>query len=100
MSTIEVRFDPALFSSEAVTTAAHRYTDDYFVQVESGISEVIVRLNPRGDGVDTSRAAERLCNTVLDEQLRAHVRRETSELHAVLVEAALRPTLLKAGQDP
>lgn len=100
MSTIEVRFDPLFFSSEAVARAAHRYTDDYFVQIESGISELIVRLDPKGDEVDTSRAVEYLGNAVLDEQLRAHVRRETSELHAVLVEAALRPTLVKAGQGP
>jgi His-Xaa-Ser system protein HxsD len=100
MSTIEVRFDSVLFSSEAVTAAAHRYTNDYFVQIERGISHLIVRLNPRGDGVNASQVAEHLRNSVLDEQLRAHIRRETSELHAILVEAALRPAHSKAEQEP
>jgi len=100
MSTIEVRFDAVLFSSEAVTRAAHRYTGEYFVQVENGISDLIVRLDPRSDGVDASRIAEHLRNSALDEQLREHVRKETSELHAVLVEAALRPALPKSGQEP
>lgn len=91
MTTIDIRFDSEVFSADAVIRAAHRYTDEFFIQLESGGPDLLVRLAPKSDEVDTSRLAERLRNDVLDEQLRAQVRKETSELHTVLVNAAMRP---------
>lgn len=99
MTTIDIRFDSEVFSADAVTRAAHRYTGEFFVRLESSGSDLLVCLAPRSDDADASSLAERLRNDVLDEQLRAHVRRETSELHTALVNAAMHPVLAKSGQE-
>jgi len=93
MSTIEVRLDAGVFSVDIVTKAAHRYTDAYFVEIKSSPADFIVRLTPKHAEGETSQIAEHLCNDVLDEQLRALVRSETQDIHAALIEAALREAL-------
>lgn len=99
MSTIEVRLDAGVFSADVVMKAAHRYTDAYFVEIKSSPADFIVQLTPKYVEVDTDEVAERLRNDVLDEKLRALVRRETQDIHAVLIEAALGQALPpKSGQ--
>lgn len=99
MSTIEVRLDAGVFSADIVTKAAHRYTDAYFVEIKSNPADFIVQLTPKHVELDTDQVAERLRNDVLDEQLRALVRSETQDIHAVLIEAALHQALpSKSGQ--
>ncbi len=99
MSTIEVRLDAGVFSADIVTKAAHRYTDAYFVEVKSSPADFIVQLTPKHVELDTGRVAEQLRNDMLDEKLRALVRSETHDIHAVLIEAALRQALpSKSGQ--
>lgn len=93
MSTIEVRLDAGVFSVDIVTQAAHRYTDAYFVEIKSSPADFIVRLTPKHVELDTGQIAEHLRNDALDEQLRALVRSETQDIHAVLIEAALRQAL-------
>jgi len=99
MSTIEVRLDAGVFSADIVTKAAHRYTDAYFVEIKSGTADLIVELTPKHVELDTSQVAKQLRNDALDEKLRAVVRSETQDIHAVLVEAALHQALpSKSGQ--
>jgi len=93
MSTIEVRLDASAFCTDTVTKAAHRYTDTYFVEIKSNSADLIVELTPKRAGADTNQLAERLRNDVLDEKLRALVRSETQDIHALLTEAALRQAL-------
>jgi His-Xaa-Ser system protein HxsD len=90
MATFEVRLDAGLFSADMVTKAAHRCTDAYFVEIKSEPAEFVVQLTPRHAELDTGEVADRLRNDVLDEKLRALVRSETQDIHAVLIEAALR----------
>lgn len=99
MSTIEVRLDAGAFSADIVTKAAYRYTDAYFVEIKGGPADFIVQLTPKHAALDTGQIAEQLRNDVLDEKLRALVRSETQDIHAVLIEAALRQALPpKSGQ--
>jgi His-Xaa-Ser system protein HxsD len=99
MSTIEVCLDAGVFSADIVTKAAHRYTDAYFVEIKCKPAAFIVQLTPKHVALDASQAAEHLRNDVLDEKLRALVRSETQDIHAVLIEAALRQALRpKSGQ--
>jgi len=93
MSTIEVRLDAGMFSADIVTRAAHRYTDAYFIEIKRSPGDFIVRLTPKHVVPDAGQVAEQLRNDVLDEQLRALVRSETQDIHAVLIEAALRQAL-------
>lgn len=89
MDAVQIGFDTRLFSADAVTRAAHRYTHDFFVALEAVDAQVLVRLTPKQDGLDISQISERLQNDVLDEQLRERIRSETSALQATLTQAAL-----------
>ena len=93
MSTIEVRLDAGVFSADIVTRAAHRYTDAYFIEIKRSLSDFIVQLTPKQVEPDAGHVVEQLRNDALDEKLRALVRSETQDIHAVLIEAALRPAL-------
>jgi len=99
MSTIEVRLDAGVFSADIVTRAAHRYTDAYFIEIKRSSGDFIVQLTPKHVEPDVGQVAEQLRNDALDEKLRALVRSETQDIHAVLIEAALRQALPpKSGQ--
>lgn len=99
MSTIEVRLDAGVFSADIVTRAAHRYTDAYFIKIKRSPGDFIVQLTPKHVEPDAGQVAGQLRNDALDEKLRALVRSETQDIHAVLIEAALRRALPpKSGQ--
>ena len=96
MATVDVYLDGAIFSNEVVARAAHRYTNEYFVEIESHPSRPLVRLTPKGAKTDTTELTERFRNDALDESLRERVRIETSELQTVLIRAALQQVKPKA----
>jgi His-Xaa-Ser system protein HxsD len=96
MATVDVYVDGAIFSDEVVARTAHRYTNEYFVEVESSPSWPLVRLTPKGAETDTTQLTERFRNDALDERLRERGRSETSELQTVLVRAALQQATPKA----
>jgi His-Xaa-Ser system protein HxsD len=90
MDAVEIRLDAGLFSGDVVVRATHRYSGDFFIELISEPAGHLVRLSPKESSTNTERLAERFRNDALDECLRARVRAETSELQAVLVQAALR----------
>lgn len=79
-----------VFSIDVVARTAHRYTGDYFVEINSEAAGIQVRLIPiRGD-VQIDDIERRFRNDLLDDLLRERVRSQTAELHVVLTQAALR----------
>jgi len=101
MNAIEIVLDGGLFSVDVIACTAHRYTGDYFVETVSTTSDVLVRLTPKTDNVNSHLLAERFRNDALDERLRERVRAETNELHTTLARAALKqatPLLTAVGQ--
>ena len=101
MAAVDVYLEGAIFSLEVVARTAHRYTNEYFVEIKSSSPGPLVRLTPRAAETDTAQLTERFRNDALDERLRERVRIETSELQTVLVRAALQqatPKPLGQGQ--
>ena len=89
MEDIEVAFDATVYSVDDVLRAAHRFTDRCVTHISTGPHKIYVRLaHLAGIPLDPTTAGL-LTNAVVDERLRACIRRETSELHTTLVQAAL-----------
>jgi hypothetical protein len=78
-----------VFPIEVVTRTAHRYTYNYFVDINDA-GGIRVDLMLRADDVPTDGVERRFRNDLLDNLLREKMRIETAELHTVLTEAALR----------
>lgn len=93
---VSVVFSSDVFSSQSVVHAAHRHVATCFVEIQSVPEGLRVVLTPRAANVDDIALALQLQNDVLDEQVRARVREQTSALHAALVDAALRGALPKS----
>lgn len=89
MDAIEVFLNGGLFSVDAVTRAAHRYTADYYTDIATHPDGFTIRMTPVSSEVDTRHLAERFRNDALDEQLRERIRAQTNDLHTLLVDAAL-----------
>lgn len=100
MDAIQIGFDTRLFSFDAIVRAAHRYTNDFFVDLEYADVKVLVNLTPKRYGLSTTGFLEQLQNDVLDEQLREKVRVETSALQATLAQAALLGMIPKFAEGP
>jgi His-Xaa-Ser system protein HxsD len=98
MATVSVHLDGAIFSNDVAARTGHRYTRDYFVEVESDPSGPIVRLTPRATGVEPKQLTEQFRNDALDELLRERVRSETSYLQTILIQAAMRLATPVCGQ--
>ncbi|MDR7193275.1 hypothetical protein [Luteimonas terrae] len=86
-------FDRSFFSDEVIARTAHRYTNFFQVTVHGTVGEIGVELEAL-QGVERSADLEaRFRNDALDERLRETVRKETKDLHAELIRAALRESL-------
>jgi len=86
---VELELD-GLFSAETVASTAQRYTSEFYVEIAAIPSGHQVRLTPIDDRALLDHLTQRFRNDALDERLRERVRAETAELHAVLVQAALK----------
>lgn len=89
MDTIEIGLASSIFSADAVVRTMHRYSADYFTEVDSVEDRFVVHLTPKSPGCDTSNLIHRFRNDALDEQLRERVREETRGLQETLAQAAL-----------
>lgn len=89
MEDIEVAFDATVYSVEDVLRATHRFTDRCVTHISTSPDKIHVRLAPVAGIPLEPTTAGLLTNAVVDERLRASIRRETGELHATLVKAAL-----------
>lgn len=90
MATTEVHLDGELFSADVVARTAHRYTNDYFVEVRPDAQGYSVLLTPQSPGAEDTILPQRFRNDALDERLRERVRNETHDLQNTLIQAALR----------
>ena len=90
MATTEVHLDGELFSADVVARTAHRYTNDYFVEVRPEAQGYSVLLTPQSPGAEDTILPHRFRNDALDERLRERVRDETRDLQDTLIQAALR----------
>ncbi|MDH5824961.1 His-Xaa-Ser system protein HxsD [Luteimonas sp. RD2P54] len=93
MSSHELRLDRTLFSDDVVSKAAHRYSSDFFVEIQVEGTSTVVRLTPKNNVADQLRVLERFHNDVLDERLRDVVKNETADLQVILIKAALSESL-------
>ena len=86
-----IRIDVQLFSLLAVKKAAYRFTDRFFVAVDSvGSSEVTVQFSAKpGIRTDTVGALEEFRNELIDQDLRERVRNETEGVRRLLLAHAL-----------
>lgn|GEM_PF-938365 len=98
---IEVVFHCQLFSQDVVARTAHRYTADFFVDVTVRGDSIVVCLTPKTSSMDCQDIEGRFRNDALDDRLRAEVVKQTRDIHAALVQAALsgaHPTSGKLGR--
>ena len=79
-----------MFPADVVARTAHRYTGDFFVEINAEPYGIQVRLTPQREDVQVDGTEQRFRNDLLDDLLREKVRVQTAELHAVLAQAALR----------
>jgi len=93
MSSHELRLDRTLYSDDVISRTAHRYSNDFFIEIQVENGATIIRLTSKNDVGDQSLIPERFQNDALDERLREIVRKETSELQMILVKAALNESL-------
>lgn len=87
-----------LFPIEVVARTAHRYTDNYFVELNDVVGGIRVDLMPQTEDVPTDGVEDRFRNDLLDDLLRERVRIQTADLHAVLAGAALRQAQPRAKE--
>lgn len=90
MATTEVHLDGELFSADVVTRTAHRYTDEYFVEVKPRAQGYSILLTPQSTGTESTTLPQRIRNDALDERIRERVRDETRDLQNTLIKIALR----------
>ena len=79
-----------VFTRDVVARTAHRYTGDFFVEINAEAAGIQVRLVPKKGGVSIDDIERHFRNDLLDDLLRERVRTQTAELHVVLAQAALR----------
>jgi len=89
MERSEFTIDPTLYSDDVAARAAHRYTDNFGVEVRSQGSKLIVAFWSLDDSELPENLWTRFSRDLLDERLRACVRAETRELQQDLLRAAL-----------
>jgi His-Xaa-Ser system protein HxsD len=89
MKIIEVIAPASMYSKEVVQRAAHRHSDDYFIEIVQGGEAFQIRLTPKDGTLDTCRISLQLNNDLLDEALRESVRQQTSAIQEILLRAAL-----------
>lgn len=99
MHSQELRFDRALFSDDVIARTAHRYSNDYFIDLQVDGDTTIVRLTAKVNSGDQGELPARFRNDALDERLRQIVRDETSDLQLTLIRAALNEALSRRGRD-
>jgi His-Xaa-Ser system protein HxsD len=90
VAAIELSFDVGLFSPDVIARTAHRYTNDFFVDVSLSANAVIVGLTPKNESVRIDDVIQRFRNDALDDRLRARVIEQTGGVQEALVQAALR----------
>lgn len=90
MDAIRVDVDVGVFSRDVIARAAHRYTGEFFVDLALSVPASHIALMPKHGDVDVADLALRFRNDLLDEDLRARIRKETADLQTALVTAALR----------
>jgi His-Xaa-Ser system protein HxsD len=100
VAAIEIIFDDGLFSPDVIARTAHRYTADFLVDVLLSSGSVVVRLIPKEPSTDIHDVVGRFRNDALDDRLRAQVSRETSDIHATLLQAALNGARPKSTAIP
>jgi len=79
-----------IFSRDVIARTAHRYTGDFFVEINAEAAGIQVRLMPKRGDVPIDGIEQHFRNDLLDDLLRERVRVQTAELHTVLAQAALR----------
>jgi His-Xaa-Ser system protein HxsD len=86
---VTIEFDTSVYSLETVKRAAHWLAADYYVEIRAGESATTLELRTKSGQAVPDDLALRVKNCVLDESLRAEVRRETRGVHETLIRAAL-----------
>lgn len=90
MEAVEFTVDNALFDIDTAMRAAHRYSGEHYVEIESADGRIVIRLMPKDGCKPEGDLKQRFENDLLDELVRDRIRRETQEIHIALVRAALR----------
>jgi His-Xaa-Ser system protein HxsD len=93
MDSSEFIIDRRLYSDEVATRAAHRYSGEYCVEILPHQEGLSVSFASHDGSPVPLGLRSRFFNDLLDENLRAMVRRETRGLHQELVRAALAQAL-------
>lgn len=84
-----LRLQLALYSSDAILAAAHRFTGRCFVHVEEEPGgTMLVRLQSRGSLDNLETIAGEFANEALDQSLRIKLRMETEPIRRVLIAQA------------
>jgi His-Xaa-Ser system protein HxsD len=90
MQAVSIRLPKAVFTTEAVTHVAHRYTGTHFVSIKSEGDDWRIELAPMSDSAPVERLAESFENHALDELLRIQIRARTEGLAELLLRTALK----------
>jgi radical SAM pair-associated protein len=86
-----IRVDTGVFSLSAIKKAAYRFSDRFYVEVDSvGGLEATVRLSAKpGRVADMDAATGEFRNELLDQDLRERIRAETEGIRRLLLAHAL-----------
>ncbi|PYR93576.1 MAG: His-Xaa-Ser system protein HxsD [Acidobacteria bacterium] len=104
--TVVLAVEKALFPSDAVLAAGYRFTDRYFVWLETAPEDpnryrVFVR--PKSSGVDLSTVAGEFTNELIDQRLRQRLNERFGDVRAIIAAQAFAEGNLlhpSSGADP
>ncbi|MBG9791012.1 hypothetical protein ABD76_00040 [Paenibacillus dendritiformis] len=90
MGSLTIWLDCSFFTNDVIARAAHRYSGRYETVLYTKNGRIGVQLSSRTGGKLPDDLEARFHEDALDERLRASIRKETQDLHAELIRAALR----------
>ena len=87
-----VTVDLTLYCRDAILNTAYLFTDRYYVDVKT-IDEktASVRMVPKDSAVRQENILQEFMNELVDQQLRTRLRRETAEIHRMIIAEAFAP---------
>ena len=89
---ITLSVDLSIYCQDAVKSTAYLFTDRCYITVEMGQDgKALVRLSGKTPSTDVEVLAKEFMNALIDEELRARLRRETGEIQRLIVSEAFAP---------
>jgi His-Xaa-Ser system protein HxsD len=89
---VTMTVDLSVYCRDAILNTAYLFTDKYYVDVKTADEKTAtVQMTPKDPAARREGAAQEFMNELIDQQLRVRLRRETAEIHRMIIAEAFAP---------